>query len=569
MNRKTLVLPAVVGLLAPVLAACGGSDDGGDAIVVGTTDQFIASKDNPAPLDPAIGYEAGVWNVLRQTVQTLTHIPRGGGAPVPEAAQSCSFTDTENESYRCTLRDGLTFADGTPVTPEDVKYSIQRVLDIKDDSGPVGLLANIDTIETKGENQVVFHLSTSDATFPFKLATPAAGIVQKDKYPENSAREGFQVDGSGPYTMKPEVKNNQIVKVVFTRNPKYKGDLKISNEKVELDLFPDAAAMGKALDAKKIDMMTRTMSPEQAQKMIAEPVDGFKLTEIPGLAISYLAFNTDDPTVKDKAVRQAMAQIVDRGAVASKVYGSTAEPLYSLIPSGITSHTNSFFNKYGEPSVSGAAKILEKAGISTPVKFTLHYTTDHYGPATKAEFELLAKQFNDSKLFDVDIQGTPWDKYRPAQKKGEYAVYGMGWFPDFPDPDTYIAPFLDESNFLNSPYTSAEAQKTLIPQSRREADRSAATPTFEKLQDIVATDVPVLPIWQGKQYVASVDELTGVEWAVNSSADLQLWELARAGLHVCPVTGRRDAPARSRTRRRRPAPGRAGPASSAHGPHAS
>ncbi|MFJ8861164.1 ABC transporter substrate-binding protein [Streptomyces sp. NPDC102451] len=527
MNRKTLVLPAVVGLLAPVLAACGGSDDGADAIVVGTTDQFISSKDNPAPLDPAIGYEAGVWNVLRQTVQTLTHIPRGGGEPVPEAAQSCSFTDTENESYRCTLRDGLTFADGTPVTPEDVKYSIQRVLDIKDESGPIGLLANIDTIETKGENQVVFHLSTPDATFPYKLATPSAGIVQKDKYPANSPREGFQVDGSGPYTMKPEVEGDQVVKVVFTRNPKYKGDLKINNEKVELDLFPDAEAMGKALDDKKIDMMTRTMSPEQAQKMIEEPEDGFKLTEMPGLAISYLAFNTEDPTVKDKAVRQAMAQVVDRGSIASKVYGSTAEPLYSLIPSGITSHTNSFFNKYGEPSVSGAAATLEKAGISTPVKFTLHYTTDHYGPATKAEFEMLAKQLNDSKLFDVDVKGTPWAQYRPAQKKGEYAVYGMGWFPDFPDADNYTAPFLDKNNFLNSPYRSTLAQSELIPESRREADRSAATPTFEKLQDIVANDVPVLPVWQGKQYVASVDELSGVEWAVNSSADLQLWELAR------------------------------------------
>lgn len=124
MNRKTLVLPAVVGLLAPVLVACGGSGSGSDAIVVGTTDQFVATEDNPAPLDPAIGYEAGVWNVLRQTVQTLTHIPRGGGEPVPEAAESCTFTDTENESYRCTLRSGLTFADGTPVTPEDVKYSI-------------------------------------------------------------------------------------------------------------------------------------------------------------------------------------------------------------------------------------------------------------------------------------------------------------------------------------------------------------------------------------------------------------------------------------------------------------
>ncbi|MFI2781794.1 ABC transporter substrate-binding protein [Streptomyces sp. ALB3] len=527
MNRKTLVLPAVVGLLAPVLAACGGSDDGGDAIVVGTTDQFIASKDNPAPLDPAIGYEAGVWNVLRQTVQTLTHIPRGGGEPVPEAAESCAFTDTENESYRCTLRDGLTFADGTPVTPEDVKYSIQRVLDIKDESGPVGLLANIDTIETKGDNQVVFHLSTPDATFPYKLATPSAGIVQKDKYPAKAARDGFQVDGSGPYTMEPEVKDNQVVKVVFTRNPKYKGDLKINNQKVELDLFPDAEAMGKALDDKKIDMMTRTMSPEQAQTMLAEPEEGVKLTEMPGLAISYLAFNTEDPVVKDKAVRQAMAQVIDRGAIASKVYGSTAEPLYSLIPSGITSHTNSFFNKYGEPSVAKATATLKKAGVTTPVKFTLNYTTDHYGPATKSEFETLAKQLNDSKLFQVDVKGTPWDKYRPAQKKGQYAVYGMGWFPDFPDADNYTAPFLDENNFLNSPYESIEAQKTLIPQSRREADRSAAAPAFEKLQDIVANDVPVLPVWQGKQYVASLDGVTGVEWAVNSSADLQLWELGR------------------------------------------
>ncbi|MFE6040267.1 ABC transporter substrate-binding protein [Streptomyces sp. NPDC056452] len=528
MNRKTLVLPAVIGLLAPVLAACGGSDDGGDAIVVGTTDQFVASKDNTAPLDPAIGYEAGVWNVLRQTVQTLTHIPRGGGEPVPEAAQSCEFTDTANESYRCTLRDGLTFSDGTPVTPEDVKYSIQRVLDIKDESGPVGLLANIDTIETKGANQVVFHLRTSDATFPYKLATPPAGIVQKDKYPAKAARDGFQVDGSGPYTMKPEVKDDQVVKVVFTKNPKYKGDLKVLNDKVELDLFPDAAAMGTALEDNEIDMMTRTMSPEQSQQMLEKPKEGIELTEMPGLAISYLAFNTEDPVVKDKAVRQAMAQVIDRGSIATGVYGSTAEPLYSLIPSGVTGHTNSFFNKYGEPSVTGAAETLEKAGIDTPVKFTLNYTTDHYGPATASEFELLAKQLNSSKLFDVDVAGTPWSKYRPAQKKGDYAVYGMGWFPDFPDPDNYTAPFLDKNNFLNSPYESALAQDTLIPQSRRVADRSAASGTFTKLQDIVANDVPVLPVWQGKQYVASRDGLNGVEWAVNASADLQLWELARA-----------------------------------------
>ncbi|NUP23218.1 MAG: peptide-binding protein, partial [Streptomyces sp.] len=180
MNRKTLVLPAVIGLLAPVLVACGGTDSGsdnGDAIVVGTTDAFTASKDAPAPLDPAYAYDVGTWNILRQTVQTLMIQPRGEGAPVPEAAQSCGFTDSGNERYACTLREDLKFANGDPVTADDVKYSIDRARALKADSGVFALLSTIDTVETQGDREVIFHLKTADATFPFKLSTPVAGIV--------------------------------------------------------------------------------------------------------------------------------------------------------------------------------------------------------------------------------------------------------------------------------------------------------------------------------------------------------------------------------------------------------
>ncbi|KUN20606.1 peptide-binding protein [Streptomyces antibioticus] len=531
MNRKTLVLPAVAGLLAPVLAACGGSDGssgGGDAIVVGTTDAVTASKDAPAPLDPAYAYDAGIWNILRQTVQTLMIQPRGEGEPVPEAAESCGFTDTGNERYACKLRPGLKFANGDDVTAKDVKYSIDRARNINVEGGPVGLLSTIDTVETQGDREVIFHLKTADATFPYKLSTPVAGILNPDDYPAKSLRDGFDLDGSGPYTMSAEVKDDQLVSAVFTKNPNYKGILKVNNDKVELRTFADADAMGAAIDKGDIDVMSRTMSPEQIEKLsAASPDSDVDLVEMPGLEIRYLAFNTNAPTVKTKAVRQAMAQVINRSELVSKVYGSEAEPLFSLVPASIIGHSNSFFNKYGDPSKAKATALLNRANITTPVKLTLHYTTDHYGSATKQEFEQLRQQLNASGLFDVSIKGEVWKTFRPAEQKGTYDVYGMGWFPDFPDADNYLAPFLDKDNFLGSPYANSEIRNTLIPESRRQADRLSASTSLTDIQDIVADDVPVLPLWQGKQYVAARDDITGTAYVLNSSSTLQLWELGR------------------------------------------
>ncbi|MFD9905313.1 ABC transporter substrate-binding protein [Streptomyces sp. NPDC059063] len=532
MNRKTLVLPAVIGLLAPALAACGGSGsgDGDDPIAAGTTDRFRVSKEVPAPFDPAYAYDAGSWNVLRQTLQTLMALPRGGGGePEPEAAQKCGFTDTGNERYACTLRKGLKFADGKPLTASDVKFSIERLRDMKvaNPSGSDGLVSNVDAIEVQGERGIVFHLKTADATFPYKLATPSTSIVSPDHYSKNKLRPGFALDGSGPYTVKQEVKNNQLVKAVFTKNPHYKGSFEQQNKKVELRAFPDTQSMGKALDDGDIDLMTRTMSPEQIKKLSENPGKNIDLVEMPGLEIRYLAFNTDAASVKSKAVRQAMAQLVDRGALAGGVYGSTADPLYSIVPTTITGHSNSFFNKYEGPSPKKARDILRAAGIDTPVKLTLHYTTDHYGPATKKEFETLRKQLNDSGLFDVQIKGEVWNTFRAAAGKGKYDVFGMGWFPDFPDADNFIAPFLAPDNFLSLPYRNKTIINELLPTSRREADRLSAAKSIEKIQDIVAEDVPVLPLWQGKQYIAARDDITGVEWALNSASNLQLWELAR------------------------------------------
>ncbi|MFR9673997.1 ABC transporter substrate-binding protein [Streptomyces sp. TR06-5] len=527
MNRKTLVLPALAALLVPILSGCGGvesQDSGGEAIVVGTTDRFSVDEDSPAPFDPAAAYDIASWNVMRSTFQTLLRPPRSGTEPVPEAAEKCEFTDKQGEQYRCTLRSDLTFSNGNALTAEDVEFSINRMLDIGEKLGPASLLNNLDKVETAGENEVVFHLKKPDATFPFKLATPAAAIVDSEVYPRNGYLEGTEVVGSGAYVLSSYDQSAAVG--VFERNPEYRGTLEIENERIELRTFDSAENMEKALQKGSVDVMSRTLTPEQVLRL-EHSDSGVDLVESPGQEIRYLVFDTDAPVAGQDAVRRAMAQVIDRKKLVRDVYQRTTDPLYSIVPTGLLGHRNSFFNEYGDPDVPAARDMLEEAGVDTPVRMTLNYTTDHYGAVTEREFETLQQQLNSTGLFEVDIEGTPWSKFRPSATGGKYEVYGFGWFPDFPDADNFMAPFFAKDNFLQTPYVDEEIRDRIIPQTRRETNRAAAGQSYGRAQDVVAEDVPVLPLWQGNQYIAVRDGITGAEWALNSASVMQLWELGR------------------------------------------
>ncbi|MBY8880497.1 ABC transporter substrate-binding protein [Actinacidiphila acidipaludis] len=529
MNRKLLALPAVMGLAALPLAGCGsgsGSGDGGRAIVVGTTDTFQMSKENPAPFDPATGYDIGSWNIFNNTYQTLLRLPRSGTDPEPEAAKECHFTDSQGEQYRCTLRSGLMFSNGDKITSADVKFSVDRQLKINDPNGPASLLSNVDKVETPDSSTVVFHLSGPDSTFPFKLATPAADIVDSRVYGATAVHTGYSVLGSGPYTL---ASFDAGKSAIFTRNPKYKGSVTINNSKIELRFFTSSAAMMKALKSGSIDVMSRTMAPAQINELADGADPSIKLTEAPGTEIRYLVFNTADPTVKKLAVRTAIAELVNRQSLTHDVYQRTTTPLYSLVPQGITGHTNAFFNKYGdEPNLARARSVLAQAGISTPVPLTLSYTTNHYGEATAPEFTLLKEQLESGGLFRVSLQGvSDWSGYKAAYRAHKYQVFGMGWFPDFPDPDNYIAPFFGADDFLNLAYVNKELRDQIIPGTRQKTERSGAVGDFERAQQIIAQQIPVLPLWQGKQYIAARSDITGTEWALNASSTTQFWELGR------------------------------------------
>ena len=121
-----------------------------------------------------------------------------------------------------------------------------------------------------------------------------------------------------------------------------------------------------------VDVATRTLRPDQINRMLkAGDSESVKLTEAAGTEARYLFFDTTDPAVRPKAVRQAIAQILDRQALTRDVFQRTEEPLYSPVPGGITSHANSFFKAYGDPSAVKAKALLHAAGIDGKVKLRL------------------------------------------------------------------------------------------------------------------------------------------------------------------------------------------------------
>ncbi|MET8571127.1 ABC transporter substrate-binding protein [Streptomyces sp. NPDC004783] len=513
---------AAIASMASLVTGCGilSSDSSKDEepIVVGTTSA-------PVTLDPAASWDNS-WELFRNIYQTLLSYPSGATEPQPDAAKSCEFTDAASQVYRCELRDGLTFSNGHTLDARAVKYSIDRIKKINVNGGPAGLLGSLDNVEAPSEHEVVFHLNKPDATFPFVLATPAMSIVDPAEYPADALRQSGGIAGSGPYTLKSYTDGERAELV---RNDSYKGFAERHNQAVTIRYFKESADLVKALRSKEIQVTYRGLTADDIITLQgkAGKQEEIRLVEGTSAEIRYLVFNPRDKWSGRKAVRQAVAQLIDRAVIAHEVYQDTVDPLYSMVPKGLTGHTTGFFDDYGDPSVSKARGILRDAGITERVPLTLWYTTDRYGSETEGEFKAIKRQLDDSGLFRVTLKSRPWKTYVAGYQKGEYPVFGRGWSPDFPDAENFIAPFVGEQNALGTPYSTPEITDELLPRSRRESDRANVEKDFERAQQILVDDARLVPLWQGKQYVAVSADISGVERALDPSAIMMLWQLSR------------------------------------------
>lgn len=523
MRNQWPVLPIVAGLASGLLTGCGtetGDTGGtGSSVVMGMSDDVLAT-------DPASGYDPGSWLLFNNVFQSLLSFPKGATEPQPEAAQQCAFSDTETKVYKCTLKDGLKFSNGDALTSEDVKFSFDRMLKINDGAGPAIMFPMLDKVEAPDEKTVVFRLNTSDATFPSKIASGAGSIVDHRQYDADGLRKDGQAVGSGPYRLD----SFDDDEAVFSVNENYKGTAEVQNSGVTLKFFHgDQTALKQALLDNDIDIAYRGLTSTDIAKVEKAGDDsGVEVVEGSSAEVQHLVFNMDDPVTGKLGVRKAIAYLIDRDALIKDVYQGTASPLYSIIPAGIVGHNTAFFDTYGaRPSRAKAAAALRADGITGKVKLTLWSTPSRYGPATDQELQTIAQQLNDSGLFDATVKSVAFGQYEKDIAAGKYGVYVKGWIPDYPDADNFTAPFFGKGNVLSNNYANKSISGTLIPRTAAQSDRAATDDDFAQVQDIVAKDLPMVPVWQAKQYAVVRDNVYGLEYCLDASTVFRFWELSK------------------------------------------
>ena len=227
-------------------------------------------------------------------------------------------------------------------------------------------------------------------------------------------------------------------------------------------------------------------------------------------------------------MRQAVAQLIDREAIAERAYDGTVDPLYSIVPPGFPGQVDSFEGKYGAPDEGKAEQLLSDAGVQTPVDLTLGYTPTHYGPNAVDEASELADQLNQSGLFKVTLEDAEWEQYQTLYKEGAYDLFQLGWFPDFLDADNYLSPFIVDGGFYENNYSN-ETVNDLVAQEQASSDPAEREDVFGQLQDIVAEDVPLIPSWVGKNVAVVGPGMEGVEDTLDPAFIFRYWMVSKSG----------------------------------------
>ncbi len=500
-----------------------------DRITIGTTAK-------PRTMDPADAYELAALNVIYNMSDSLYTYETGTTNLKPQLATALPKVSADGLTYTIPLQKNVVFHDGTPFNAKAMEFSLKRFIENK--GKPSFLLSDtVESVKATKEDELTIKLKKPFAAFPSLLAFSGAVAVSPKAYQIGAGKfQPNQFIGTGPYKLV-QFGSDSIKLDVFD---KYWGEKPV-NKGIDIQVYTSPGNLYNGFRTGVVDVTHLTLDPDQIKSLKqGASSGGWQAIEAQGTAVSYLGLNVTQEPLKKPEVRQAIAAMIDRALLNERVFQGQAEPLYSLVPTSFDVYKPVFKDQYGDANIDKAKQLLQQAGFSpsNPVKLEIWYPS---ASTTKGLVATTLKAYADQKLegmLQFDIKTVESASYFKNVAKGVYPTFLGDWYPDFLDADNYVQPFAECSNgsvkegckeggsqTLGSFYYEPQVNK-LIAQERKELKPEARKAIFGELQEILAKDVPYIPLWQNKDNIFAKKGISGA--GINPTQTLPFWTIKRS-----------------------------------------
>ncbi|MCA1591847.1 MAG: ABC transporter substrate-binding protein [Acidobacteria bacterium] len=465
---------------------------------------FVTVLDsNPATLDPLDGTDASSFR-LQQLIFNSLLKKNEKFEYVGDLASDYQITD-DGKTVTFTLHDGVTFHDGRPLTSADAKYTIDSLLaSDKKKAAPFS-----ETIQGGANQPYIIATETPDPrTLVVRLRKPWSqllpNLVSVPVIPQGSADTQKQNPvGSGPFRFVRYDESQQIVDLQ-AYDKHWQGAPAIKDLRVRAIL--DANTLQAELQSGRVDIVSgaANLSPD-SYKFLAQD-SKLKVDQFPGANIVYLGFNCEQAPLNNVKVRQAIAYAVDRESIVRDLLLGQAHVAHSILPEASWAYDAGQKYTY-DPA--HAKQLLDEAGFrdpdgdgprnrfDKPIVFKISA-----GNAAVSQFTSVIQNSLKSIGVPVEIETLETNTLIPQLNLGQFQLTTLRWIGGNQDPiflrDLFHSaeiPTPARNNTRNrSRYRNPEFDR-LLDEAVNTTDREKARALYVQAQQIVARDVPMLPLW--------------------------------------------------------------------------
>lgn len=402
------------------------------------------------------------------------------------------------------LRDGVRFHDGRPLEAEDVAWTIRSMIDGTLITAKAGAFSSVDRVDVRDKLTLAIHLKHPDAGLLFNMSDGLFGVV-----PRGSGRDfGLHPIGSGPFQF---VSAAQDKEIIVARNADYwAGAPKISG--VRFTVVPDAITSALELRKGSADLASNVLTFDMLHTL--EKAPNLKIESGQSSVVIYTNFNVTDPALRDRRVRQAIACAMDRQAIVDAIWRGHAQLADTLLPAEHWAAANKNQLAQYPHDVARAERLLDEAGFhrgsdGVRLRITLKTSTDE---TTRLMATVLQQQLRAAGI-RLELRSAEFGTFYSDVTRGAFQMYALRWIGSNEDPDifryTYGSSAFPPKGANRGRYSNPRVD-ALLKAAAAETDQAKRRADYVEVQQILAEDMPGIPLWYPNNEVVHSRRIEGV-----------------------------------------------------------